>query len=169
MLRFLNDFQESNRGELDSSMYIFLWISLNPRSYFLENFAKALPVTYLCILIYLSLRGQSHIDFRAYFVLMTQTRYPFTPCHLLHFPNFDKINSLLKLVLNIFILDNLKVGWVDGVLKEGAGILYQIYRFKGVLIVGGVVFIKVNVGIIYDLLKLLRWNILRKLLLAISC
>ena len=52
-----------------------------------------------------------------------------------HFQNFEKIDSFLKLV-NTLILGNLTVGWVEGVIKEGAGILHQIYKFKGVLIVG---------------------------------
>ena len=79
---------------------------------------------------------------------MTQTRGTPIPCHLHHFRNFDKINSFLKPVLNIFILSNLIVGWGEGVAKEGAGILYHIYRFKGVLIIGGEEFNKVRVGII---------------------
>ena len=44
--------------------------------------------------------------------------------------NFDKIDSFLKPVLNILILCNLIVGWGEGVIKEGAGILHQIYRFR---------------------------------------
>ena len=47
-----------------------------------------------------------------------------------HSKNFDKIDSFLKPVLNIFILGNLIVGWGEGVIKEGAGILHQIYRFR---------------------------------------
>ena len=65
-----------------------------------------------------------------------------------HFQNFDKIVNFPKPVLNIFILGNLIVGWGEGIIKEGAGILHQIYRFKGVLIVAGVGFIKLRVGII---------------------
>ena len=45
--------------------------------------------------------------------------------------NFDKIDSFLKPVLNILILCKLIVGWGDGVIKEGAGILHQICRFRG--------------------------------------
>ena len=45
--------------------------------------------------------------------------------------NFNKINSFLKLILNILILCNLIVGWDEGVIKERAGILHQIYRFRG--------------------------------------
>ena len=48
-----------------------------------------------------------------------------------HFQNFDKIDSFLKPILNIFILGNLIVGWGEGAIKEGTGILHQIYRFKG--------------------------------------
>ena len=58
-----------------------------------------------------------------------------TPCHMRHFQNFDKIDSFLQLVLNILILGNLIVGLGERVIKEGAGILHQIYRLKGVLIV----------------------------------
>ena len=65
-----------------------------------------------------------------------------------HFKNFDKIDSFLKPVLNILILDSLIVGWDEGVIKEEAGILHQIYSPKGVLIVWGIWFIKVRVGII---------------------
>ena len=48
-----------------------------------------------------------------------------------HSLNYDKIDSFLKPVLNIFILGNLIEGWGKGVIKEEAGILHQIYRFKG--------------------------------------
>ena len=59
--------------------------------------------------------------------IMTQAR-------LRHSQNFDKIDSFLKSFLNIFIFRNLIVGWGRGgwaVIKEGAGILHQIYRFSG--------------------------------------
>ena len=56
---------------------------------------------------------------------------------MLHFQNFDEIYNFLKPVLNIFILGSLVVGWDEGVIKEGTGIVHQIYRFKSVLIVGG--------------------------------
>ena len=61
---------------------------------------------------------------------MTQTRWPPTPYHLCHCQNFDKIDSLLKPVLNICNLGNLIVRWGGWVIKEGAGILYQIFRFN---------------------------------------
>ena len=48
-----------------------------------------------------------------------------------HSPNFDKIDSFLKSVLNIYILGNLIVGWGERVIKEGVGILHQIYRLSG--------------------------------------
>ena len=48
-----------------------------------------------------------------------------------HSQGFDKIDSFLKPVLSILILCNLIVGWGEGVIKEGAGILHQIYRFRG--------------------------------------
>ena len=45
---------------------------------------------------------------------------------------FTKTSSFLKPVLKIFILHNLIVGWGGlGVIKEGAGILHQIYRSRG--------------------------------------
>ena len=86
-------------------------------------------------------RGQSHIDIRTQWVIMTQTRWPppptHTPCHLRHSQNFNKIDSFLKPVLNICILGNLIVGWGGWVIKEGAGILHQIFRFgEGVNIWG---------------------------------
>ena len=71
-----------------------------------------------------------------------------TPCQMRHFQNFDKIHSFLKPVLNILVLGNLTVEWGEGVIKEGAGILHQIYRLKRVLIVWGIWFIRVRVGII---------------------
>ena len=55
-----------------------------------------------------------------------------TQARLRHSQNFDKIDSFLKSFLNIF--RNLIVGWGRGgwaVIKEGAGILHQIYRFSG--------------------------------------
>ena len=61
---------------------------------------------------------------------MTQTRRP-PLSHLYHSQSFDKIDSFLKPVLNILILCNLIVGWGEGVIKEGAGILHQVYRFRG--------------------------------------
>ena len=48
-----------------------------------------------------------------------------------HCHSFDKIDSFLKPVLIILILCNLIVGWDEGVIKEGTGTLYQIYRFRG--------------------------------------
>ena len=62
---------------------------------------------------------------------MIKTRWPPTPCHLHRSQNFDKIDSFLKPVLNICILGNLIVGWGGWVIKEGAGILHQIFRFSG--------------------------------------
>ena len=45
--------------------------------------------------------------------------------------NFDKIDSFLKPVLNIIVLRNVIAGWGEGVIKERAGILHQIYEFRG--------------------------------------
>ena len=45
--------------------------------------------------------------------------------------SFEKIEGFLKSVLNVLILCNLIVGWGEGVIKEGVGILHQIYRFRG--------------------------------------
>ena len=53
-----------------------------------------------------------------------------TPCHLRRSQNFDEIDSFLKPVLNICILGNLIIGWGGWVIKEGAGILNQIFRFS---------------------------------------
>ena len=61
---------------------------------------------------------------------MTQTRWP-PPLHIHHSQNIDKINSFLKIVLNICIIGNLVVGWGKWIIKEGAGILDQIYRLSG--------------------------------------
>ena len=65
-----------------------------------------------------------------------------------HSQNFDKIDSFLKPVLNIRVLTNLIVGRVEWVIKEGAGILHQGYRFSGGVNIWAVGFIKVRVGII---------------------
>ena len=82
----------------------------------------------------LPLRGELHIDFRMQCVIMTQTRWPPpTSCHLSHPQNVDKIDSFLTLVLNICILGSLILGLGELVIKEGAGILYQIFRFSGVV------------------------------------
>ena len=54
-----------------------------------------------------------------------------TPSHMRHSQSFDKIDSFLNPVLNILIPCNLIVGWGEGAIKEGAGILHQIYRFRG--------------------------------------
>ena len=78
-----------------------------------------------------SLRGESHVDFRLQCVIMTQTRWPPTPCHMHPFQNFDRIDSFLNSVLNICILGNLIVGWGVRVIEERVGTLYQIYRFNG--------------------------------------
>ena len=59
---------------------------------------------------------------------MRQARQPPTPSHMHHSQSFDKIDSFLNLVLNILILCNLIVRWGEGVIKEGVGILHQIYR-----------------------------------------
>ena len=55
---------------------------------------------------------------------------PQTPSHMPHSQSFDKIDSLLKPVSNILFLCNLIVWWSEGVIKEEAGILFQIYRFR---------------------------------------
>ena len=67
--------------------------------------------------IFHTLKGESHINFRTQFLIMTQTRWPLPPlpCHICHFHNFDKTDSFLKAVLNIFILGNLIVDCRDGV------------------------------------------------------
>ena len=63
---------------------------------------------------------------------MAQTKWLFhTSCHMRHSPNFDKIVSFLKSVLNIYILGNLIVGWGERIIKEGVGNLPQIYRLSG--------------------------------------
>ena len=62
---------------------------------------------------------------------MTQTRRPSpTLSHMRYSQNFHKIDSFLEPVLNILILCNVIVGWDEGVIKERAGILHQIYRFR---------------------------------------
>ena len=60
---------------------------------------------------------------------MTQTRRPPTPYYMRHFLNFDKVDSFLKRVLNIMALRNVIAGLGERIIKEGAVILHQIYRF----------------------------------------
>ena len=69
-------------------------------------------------------------------------------CHMRHSQNVDKTDSFLKPVLNICVLGSFIVGWGEWVNKEGAGILHQIYRFRGGVNIRGIGFIKVRVGII---------------------
>ena len=57
---------------------------------------------------------------------MAQRRPPPITSHMRHSRSFDKIDSFLNLVLNILILYDLTVGWGEGVIKEGTGILHQI-------------------------------------------
>ena len=83
-----------------------------------------------------SLRGESHINFCTKCVIMTQTRWPITPCHLRHSQNFDKIDSFLKPVLNVFILHNSIVGWRRGLLKKGLVSYTKSIDLEKVLIVG---------------------------------
>ena len=71
-----------------------------------------------------------------------------SPLHIRHSQNIVKINSFLKIVLNICIIGNLVVGWGEWVIKEGAGILDQIYRFSGGANICGSTIVKVRVGII---------------------
>ena len=77
------------------------------------------------------LRGESYIDFRTQCAIMTQTRWSLHHCHLCHSQNFYKIDSFIKLILNICILGNLIVGCGGRVIKEGASILHHIFRFSG--------------------------------------
>ena len=53
------------------------------------------------------------------------TPYP-TPCHVRHSQNFDKIDSFLKPVLNIFTVGNIFVEWGEGVIKEKASIPHHM-------------------------------------------
>ena len=82
---------------------------------------------------------------------MTPTSLPHPSCHMSHSQNFDKVDSFLKSVLKICIFGNLIVGWSDWVVNNGTGILHQIYRFSGgVIIFGGIGFIKVRVSIVWS-------------------
>ena len=60
------------------------------------------------------------------------------PHHLPYSQNFDKIDGFLKPVLNVFIIGNLIVGWGGWVIKEGTGILHQIFRSSGGIYWGGI-------------------------------
>ena len=71
-------------------------------------------------------RREWHINFSTQCVIMMQRRWPLTPCHMHYSQDFDKIDSFLRSVLDIFIIRNLIVGWGEEVIKEGPGILYQI-------------------------------------------
>ena len=48
-----------------------------------------------------------------------------------HPQTFDKIDSFLKPCFKYFYSRFLILGWGEGFMKEGAGILHQIYRFTG--------------------------------------
>ena len=65
-------------------------------------------------------------------LIMTETRRPppHPHPHMYHSQSFDKVDSILKPVLNILILCNLIVGRGEGGIKEGDGILHQIYTFR---------------------------------------
>ena len=84
-----------------------------------------------------SFRGDANIHFRTQCVIMTQIRWPPTPCHLCHSQNFDKIDSFLKPILNIFILRNSIVEWRRGLLKRGLASCIKSVNLRKVLIVGG--------------------------------
>ena len=75
----------------------------------------------------LGLKAESH--FRTQFVIISQTRWPPSPCHMHLFPEF------LKLVLNIFILHNLITGWVRRLLKRGLIFWIKSIDLEEVLIV----------------------------------
>ena len=64
-------------------------------------------------------KGRVNINFRTQCVTITQTRWSPTPCHMRYFQNSGKNYSFLKLFVSIFILDNLIVGWVRGLLIKG--------------------------------------------------
>ena len=79
------------------------------------------------------LLGKGSVTYRFSYAMrhnITNKITPLTPCHIRHFQNFDKIDSFLKLVLNICIIGNLVVGWGEWVIKGGAGIPHQIDRFS---------------------------------------
>ena len=48
-----------------------------------------------------------------------------------HSKNFDKIDSFLKPILNVIVFCNVIAGRGEGIIKEGTGILHQIYRVRG--------------------------------------
>ena len=109
------------------------------------------------------LTSELHIDFRTQCVIMMQTRWYPTPSHLRRSQNFEKIDSLLKPALNIFILRNSIAGW-------WASELWKKRLFSGTKSLDlGKVFIKVIVGINLYGFKYLRWKILWKLFSTISC
>ena len=62
-----------------------------------------------------------------------------------HSQSFDKIDSFLKPVLNIFILRNLFVGWGRGSSKSGPVFCIKSIDLGDMLIAGGVGFIEVRV------------------------
>ena len=54
-----------------------------------------------------------------------------------HSHNFDKIDSFLKPVLDIFILRNLTVGWGERVIKEGVFCIKSIELAEVLIVPGG--------------------------------
>ena len=77
------------------------------------------------------------------------------------------VDSFLKLVLNIFILPNLILGWGRWLLRRSLVFCIKSKDLGELLIVGGVGFIR-KVVIIQDPLKRLRGNFLQKLFSAIT-
>ena len=76
-------------------------------------------------------------------------------------------DSFLKLVLNIFILPNLILGWGRWLLRRSLVFCIKSKDLGELLIVGGVGFIR-KVVIIQDPLKRVRGNFLQKLFSAIT-
>ena len=68
------------------------------------------------------IRGESHINFRTHCVALCHNdanKMTLHPLHMRHSQIFDKIDSFLKPVLNIFILRNLILGWGRWLLTRG--------------------------------------------------
>ena len=65
-----------------------------------------------------------------------ETRWTPSPCHMRYSQRFEKIDSFLKPVLNIFILPNLIVGWGRRLLKRGLVSYVKSVDLGDVLILG---------------------------------
>ena len=120
-------------------------------------------ICYIAILIYLY--SYERVAYRFSYPMRHNDANEMIPHHqpFASFPEFWKIDSLLKPALNIFFLRNSIAGWWASELWKKR--LFSCTKSLDL----GKVFIKVIVGINLYGFKYLRWKILWKLFSTISC